>query len=173
MASYDSIEDHTCHKTTDNRSANTIWLANILIYNPHMKPSGLIAELLRNGGVKLSHDQTYRAKRKAMKLVQGAGIEKFTHLRSYGHVLLKSNPNSIVVIQCADSNGNHVFEMIYFYLEACKAGFAKTCRPLIGLDACFLKLDNGGKLMAAVRRDGNNQNFPIAYAVVEAETKDS
>ncbi|CAL5197986.1 unnamed protein product [Lathyrus oleraceus] len=108
-----------------------------------------------------------------MELDQGAGIEKFTHLRSYGQELLKSNPNSTVVIQCADSNGNHVFERIYVCLEACKAGFAKTCMPLIGLDAYFLKGDYGGQLMAAVERDDNNQNFPIAYVAVEAETKDS
>jgi hypothetical protein len=58
-------------------------------------------------------------------------------------------------------------------LEACKAVFATTCRPLIGLDACFLKGEHGGQLIAAVGRDGNNQMIPIAYAVVESERKDS
>ncbi|XP_050908396.1 uncharacterized protein LOC127122024 [Lathyrus oleraceus] len=171
------IEYHTCHRTADNRSAKTKWLANkftsILRHSPSMKPSGLRAEAVERWGVKLSYDQAYREKRKVVKLVQGAGIEQFTHLRSYGQELLKSNPNSTVVIQCADSNDNHVFERIYVCLEACKAGFAKTCKPLIGFDACFLKEDYGGQLMAAVGRDGNNQNFSIAYGVVESETKDS
>lgn len=108
-----------------------------------------------------------------MQLVQGVSIEQLTHLRSYGQELLKSDPNSNVVIQCVDSNGNHVFEIIYVCLEACKAGFAKTCMPLIGLYACFLKGDYGGQLMASVRRNGNNKKFPITYVVVEAETKDS
>ena len=31
----------------------------------------------------------------------------------------------------------------------------------------------GGQLLAAVGKDGNNQMFPICFAVVEAETKDS
>ena len=44
---------------------------------------------------------------------------------------------------------------------------------MIGLDACFLKGEYGGQLMDAVGRDENNQIYPIAYAVVEAETKDS
>ncbi|XP_058742148.1 uncharacterized protein LOC131614601 [Vicia villosa] len=61
----------------------------------------------------------------------------------------------------------------YVCLNACKVAFAKFCRPLIGLDACFLKGDYGGQLLAAVGSDGNNQIFPIVYAVVEAETKDS
>ncbi|KAI5434312.1 hypothetical protein KIW84_021247 [Lathyrus oleraceus] len=120
------IEYHTCHRTADNRSAKTKWLANkftsILRHSPSMKPSGLRAEAVERWGVKLSYDQAYREKRKVVKLVQGAGIEQFTHLRSYGQELLKSNPNSTVVIQCADSNDNHVFERIYVCLEACKAG---------------------------------------------------
>ena len=62
-----------------------------------------------------------------------------------------------------------MFERIYVCLEACKYGFANYCRSLIKLDACFLKGDFGGKLMAAVGRDGNNKIFPIVYAVVEDE----
>ncbi|XP_050919328.1 uncharacterized protein LOC127136857 [Lathyrus oleraceus] len=61
----------------------------------------------------------------------------------------------------AIDNGKHVFKRIYICLEACKVGFAKTCKRHIGLDACFLKVEYGGQLMAAVGRDGNNQNFPI------------
>lgn len=49
------------------------------------------------------------AKRKAMKFVQWAGIDQFTHLISYAQELLKSNLNSNVVIQCVDTNGNHGF----------------------------------------------------------------
>lgn len=43
--------------------------------------------------------------------------------------------------------------------------------PIIRLDVCFLKGDYGGQLMAVIGRGDNNQNFPIAYVVVEAETK--
>ncbi|CAK8571344.1 unnamed protein product [Lathyrus sativus] len=108
-----------------------------------------------------------------MKLIQGVGREQFTHLISYGEELLKSNPNSTVKIKCADSDGGPVFERIYVCLEACKAAFATTCRPLIELDACFLKGDFGGQLIGVVGKDGNNKIYPIAYAVVEAEMKHS
>lgn len=106
--------------TVDNKSSKTKWLANkfanILRHSPHMKLSSLIFEVVERYRVKLSHDQAYRAKRKAIKLVQGAGIEQFTNLRSYGQELLKSNPNSTIVIQCVDSNVNRVFERIYVNL---------------------------------------------------------
>ena len=47
------------------------------------------------------------------------------------------------------------------------------CRPIIGLDACHLKIKTGGQLMCAVGRDLNYEYFPFTYAVVEAETKDT
>ncbi|KAI5410250.1 hypothetical protein KIW84_055662 [Lathyrus oleraceus] len=138
-----SDDDDEGMKTADNKSAKTKWIANwlaiILIHSPHMKPSSLIAEDIKRYGVKLSHDKAYKAKRKEKKLVQEAGIEKFTHLRSYGHELLKSNPNNTIVIQCVDSNENHVFERIYVCLEVCKVGFAKTYKRAVDRE-----ISNGG-----------------------------
>ncbi|XP_058741093.1 uncharacterized protein LOC131613441 [Vicia villosa] len=166
------VDEHNCSRTPNNRQAKTTYLAkqfgHILRHNPDMKPAGLIAQAIDRWGVKLSHDQAYRAKRKAMDLLQGASMDQFNHLRSYAQELLKSNPRSTCVIRCSPSTEGPVFERIYVCLEACKYGFAMYCRPLIGLDACFLKGDFGGQLMAAVGRDGNNRIFPIAYAVVEA-----
>lgn len=44
------IEDHTCQRTNDNRSAKTKWLTNkfasILRHSPSMKPSGLRVEVV-------------------------------------------------------------------------------------------------------------------------------
>ena len=58
-------------------------------------------------------------------------------------------------------------------LEACKTGFLAGCRPMIGLDGCFLKGQYGGQLLAAVGQDGNNSFYPIAIAVVHIECKDT
>jgi hypothetical protein len=170
-------EEHKCGRTPRNRQATTEWLAKkfipTLIHTLDLKPKGLIAECKARWGVTLSPDQAYRAKRKAIEMIQGASSEQYTHLRSYADELKKTNPNSTVIIKCAMGIEGLVFERIYVCLEACKAAFAYTCRPLIGLDACFLKGEHGGQLMAAVGKDGNNQMILIAYAVVEAETKDS
>ena len=65
------------------------------------------------------------------------------------------------------------FERLYIYLEDCKKGFMVGCRLIIGLDACQLKTKLGGQLITAVARDPNKEYFPLVYAVVEAETKDS
>ena len=71
------------------------------------------------------------------------------------------------------ATGLPYFERIYICLEGCKKGFLAGCRPIIGLDACHLKTKTGGQLMCDVGRDPNDEYFSFAYAVVEAETKDS
>ena len=66
-----------------------------------------------------------------------------------------------------------IFQRIYICLHACKEGFKAGCRPLVGLDGCHVKGPHPGQVLSAVGIDGNNQMFPIAYAVVESECKDS
>ena len=65
------------------------------------------------------------------------------------------------------------FERLYICLEGCKKGFMAGYRPIIGLDACHLKTKSGGQLITVVARNLNEEYFPLMYAVVEAETKDS
>ena len=48
-----------------------------------------------------------------------------------------------------------------------------SCRPIIGVDGCFLKGKYGGELLTTVGRDGNDQMLPLAYAVVEVENKET
>jgi hypothetical protein len=65
------------------------------------------------------------------------------------------------------------FGRLYVSLAAMKRGFLEGCRPIIGVDGCFLKGPFKGQLLSAVGRDGNNNIYPIAFAIVEAEVKDS
>ena len=65
-----------------------------------------------------------------------------------------------------------LFQRLYVCLDACKTGFV-AYRPFIGVDACHLKGHYGGQLMTTVATNPNNQLFPLAFVVVEAETRDS
>jgi len=148
-------------------------LISVLKLTPHMRIKKLKDACKERWGVMLSSYQLYRAKKKALELIHGAIDEQYAHLRNYAEELLRSNPGSSVLIKCKDSNAGPVFQRIYVCFYACKRAFATTCRPLIGLDGCFLKGRDGGHLLAAIGKDGNNQMLPIAFAVVEAETKDA
>ncbi|KAH0745849.1 hypothetical protein KY285_007506 [Solanum tuberosum] len=55
----------------------------------------------------------------------------------------------------------------------CKVGFKAGCRKIVGVDGCWLKdTMYGAQLLSAVTLDGNNI-FPIAYAIVEKENKET
>jgi hypothetical protein len=58
-------------------------------------------------------------------------------------------------------------------LEACKTGFKYGPRLVTSLDACHLKGEIGGQLLCAIGKNGNDDMFPIAYAVPEVVTKAS
>ena len=62
---------------------------------------------------------------------------------------------------------------MYIRYNAQKVGFLGGCKPIIGLDGCHLKGRFGGQILAATARDTNDNIFPVAFAVVEQENKDS
>lgn len=97
---------------------------------------------------------------------------------------MRSNPGSTIKVQVSPCEGDERdleqpsrnlsphFQRFYVCFKACKDSFL-SCRPIIGLDGCFLKGYYGGQILTAIGRDPNDQILPIAYAVVEGETKDS
>lgn len=112
-------------------------------------------ELRRELKVDLSKHKLYRAKRNASDNISSDIIIQYTRLRDYCVTVQKYNPN------------------IKIFLVTQKAGFVSGCRPIIGLDGCFLKGSYGRQVLVAVGKDRNENMFPIAMAVVEAENLDS
>ena len=73
-----------------------------------------------------------------------------------------------------DSPDNSIrFKRLYICFESVARGFLEGCRHVIGLDGCFLKTETKGQLLSAVGKDGNNQMYPIAWALVEGENQAS
>ncbi|KAL0419922.1 UNVERIFIED_CONTAM: hypothetical protein Sradi_1405700 [Sesamum radiatum] len=85
----------------------------------------------------------------------------------------KCNPGSKLLLRKLENSDPPIFDRMYFSLWALKKGFLEGCRPIIGLDGCFLKTVYGGQLLVAVGRDGNDNMFPIAMAVVQTENRDT
>jgi len=113
-----------------------------------------------------------RAKAMVMQKLLDATKGQYQRLFYYQLELLRSNPGSTVIMKLQDKTSN-IFNRMYICLDACKKGFKSSCRKVVGLDGCFFKGATNGELLCAVARDANNQMYPLAWAVVENENKDS
>jgi hypothetical protein len=79
------------------------------------------------------------------------------------------NPSSSAYV----SRDRAFFLRMYICLDACKKCFKSICWPIICLDAYYLKGEYEGQLLCAIGINGNDDIFPIVYAVAEAETRES
>jgi hypothetical protein len=126
--------------------------------------------------VNISRSQAYRARKKALELIEGSFVEQYGRIWDYCAEVRRTNPNTTMIMKTrppTNEDEQPVFERIYVCLGALKEGMKNGCRRLICMDACHLKGPHGGQLLVAVGIDANNQSFPFAYAVVESETRDS
>ncbi|XP_071907708.1 uncharacterized protein [Coffea arabica] len=170
---------HVCGREYSNHHANARYLSKKYLDRFRDEPSssieGFVKTVRREIMVDISMRQAYRAKRLAREALQGDDIKQYNVIRDYAATLLIRNPGSHIVLQVTrlDENEVGIFERMYWSLSAMKNGFLAGCRRIIGLDGCFLKSPFGGQLLTAMGRDGNDNMFPIAMAVVEAERYDS
>lgn len=125
--------------------------------------------------VDITKRQAYKAMAMAKTVIKGEVEENFNKIWNYYSEIRKTNPKATCEVKLSDltyEGGKKRFLRMYVCWEACKEGF-KFCRPIIGVDGCHLKGKAGGMLLTAIGIDGNEGIFPLAYAVVEGENKDS
>ncbi|CAN0917880.1 hypothetical protein LINGRAHAP2_LOCUS30565 [Linum grandiflorum] len=175
-----SIGDpHSCPRTMHSRCASAKWLAKMYLssfrINPNYDPKHLVVEAKETYDIDVSLRVCVNARIEAKKMLEGSLNDAYAKLRSYVLQLMKSDPDGKFVIEVDPVEGvDHVlFRRIYIGFSCLKKGFLLACRPIFAVDGCFLKGEVKGMLLAAVGKDGNNQMFPIAWAVVEGENRNS
>ncbi|XP_023894356.1 uncharacterized protein LOC112006306 [Quercus suber] len=150
-----------------------IW--RILGKNPNWEVSGVKHHVMQKISVDLSLSQVYRARTAARGLITGNEESQYGLLRDYAEMILRTDVGSRVILQTEMENENAKpnFKRMYIRYNAQKVSFLGGCRPFVGLDGCHLKGRFGGQLLSAIAKDGNDNIFPVAMAVVEQEIKDS
>ena len=76
-----------------------------------------------------------------------------------------------LVTEYPRSDGRPVFKRFYVGFSALQKGYINGCRSILCVDGCFLKTVTSGALLSAIARDGNEQMYPISWAVIEAENE--
>ena len=66
-----------------------------------------------------------------------------------------------------------MFNRFYVCFDVLRKTWKNNWRPLIGVDGCFLKSKLKCQLLVALGRDADNAIYPIAWAVVQVESKEN
>ncbi|XP_010532362.1 PREDICTED: uncharacterized protein LOC104808385 [Tarenaya hassleriana] len=137
--------------------------------NPRLRAVDIRVGLVERYGLIMSKSKCSKARRVASKMVTEEQKVQFAKLWDYEAELRRSNPNITTEIGLKTENDEEVFDRFYICFHVLRDTWKKCCRPIIGLDGCFLKWELKGELLAAVGRDANNGIYPIAWAVVRIE----
>ncbi|KAJ9552484.1 hypothetical protein OSB04_016529 [Centaurea solstitialis] len=175
------VDTHKCLQSRKVKVCTTTWLSeqitDTIATNPDIPLKSLREGLEKRFMMKVSQDKTFRAKTMAIKKVRGDYAEQYTYLRDYICELQRINPETTVKLEVERevniSSTTRQFKRIYICLGVLKKGFKAGLRNLLGLDGAFMKGPFPGQILTAVGIDPNNGIYPLAYAIVEAETTQS
>ena len=114
------------------------------------------------------------AKRIARKLIFEDANEEYGRVWDYAEAIRNYSPDSTAIVKCIGiENPPPLFQRMYVCLQACKEGFMAGCRPILGVDGAHLKGEFPDILLTTVGKDENNNIFPVAWAVVKTENKET
>ncbi|KAK0594585.1 hypothetical protein LWI29_037000 [Acer saccharum] len=173
------VDAHSCAMSFKNTFVNSKKIADKYVgqwrENPEWNYPGMSQQLRTDTNVDASIWQYYRGRTRAKELIQGSIKDQYSKLWEYCAEVRRMNPGSSVILKCSSEDGdaNPKFMRLYICLHALKKGWKEGCRRIIGLDGCFIKGYHTGQLLTAIGVDPNNQMYPIAYALVESECRDS
>ena len=182
---------HSCPRVWNNNRISSKFLAEKykedLRDNPEWDVKAMQKKFQRDLGHEITISKCYRAKWRAKQLIYGDVIEQYRRLGDYAETLRVTNPGTLVkletklekVIEDQEESSSLaplpkeivVFHYMYIRFGQQKQGYFSGLRPIVGLDGCHLKTSMGGQLLCAVGRDGNDNMFPLAMAIVDVEEK--
>jgi len=172
------IGRHKCGRVFGNKNANKDWIAQVLIDRfmnvGIMTVAQIIDEVKKTYTVGITPWRAGKAKQIAMDCLVGDGQQQYARLYDYVAELLRVKAGTFKIkINHPQPTLPPRFGCFYMCLDGCKQGFLAGCRSFIGVDGCHLKTAYGGQLLVVVGRDPNDQYYPLAFAVVENECKDT
>ncbi|ESQ45835.1 hypothetical protein EUTSA_v10011024mg, partial [Eutrema salsugineum] len=110
-----------------------------------------------------------RTRLRCLQTFDDEQAESLARLHDYVGEIKRTNPGSTVEVEVSGG----VFQKNYVCFKALKDGWKKTCQRMIHIDGTFLKWRQTGQLLVACGRDPNDQMFPFAWGIVDAETTDN
>lgn len=168
---------HTCGgvQNSHHQQATVGWVARSVEArvrdNPQYKPKEILQDIREQHGVAVSYMQAWRGKERSMAAVHGTFEEGYRFLPAYCEQIRRTNPGSIALVYATGQE--NCFHRLFISYRASIYGFLHACRPLLEIDKAELKGKYLGCLLCASAVDADDQLFPLAFAVVDAESDDN
>ncbi|CAN1764429.1 hypothetical protein LINPERHAP1_LOCUS9247 [Linum perenne] len=170
------MEDpHTCGEDSwKSVHPKKNWLVNTvkerLKDSPHHKPKQLAQLISDDFGIEVNYAQVRRAIQHARMEMLGSDSEAYMQLPWFCDKLQEANPGSSAKLVLDDENK---FQRLFVSYRALVEGFENGCRPVLYLDSTPLKSKHHEILLTASTLDGDDDIFPVSFAIVDVENKDS
>uniref|UniRef100_A0A1J3JYS5 SWIM-type domain-containing protein n=1 Tax=Noccaea caerulescens TaxID=107243 RepID=A0A1J3JYS5_NOCCA len=167
---------HTCEGAGGINGLQTSrsWVASIIKEKlkvfPNYKPKDIVSDIKEEYGIQLNYFQAWRGKEIAREQLQGSYKDGYKQLPLFCEKIMETNPGSLATFTTKEDSS---FHRVFVSFHASVYGFLVGCRPLVFLDSMPLKSKYQGTLLAATSVDGDDEVFPLAFAVVDAETDDN
>ena len=113
-------------------------------------------------------------KHKAIRQLFGDFSQSYIELSRLFLVIEQSNPGCVVIWKICDINmpNTKISQRLFWSFKPSIERF-EHCRPVMSIDGTHLYGKYKGKLLINMGCDGNNQLFPLAFAIIEGENADS
>ncbi|CAL8998312.1 unnamed protein product [Prunus brigantina] len=135
------VGEHTCTQVWENPTVKSTWISkkyvDSLKSNPQWPVRSFKQAVEKDYNTGVSRQQVYRAKQKALKLIEGSFNEQYSRIWDYCEELRKSNPGTTAMVKCdfQQQLGQPKFQRMYVCLGAAKEGFKAGCRPIIVVES--------------------------------------
>lgn len=102
--------------------------------DPKLYMSSFIETIMEDYIYEISKHQFYRTRTKYLEVINGLAVKQYKIQSDYGEELKRTNHGSTFQIK----GSWPTLKRCYLCVRACKEGFVFGCRPVIGLNGCFL-----------------------------------
>ncbi|KAE8728452.1 hypothetical protein F3Y22_tig00004355pilonHSYRG00014 [Hibiscus syriacus] len=167
---------HTCGGAalTGGHQSTRSWVASIIKEKlkdfPDYKPKDIVNDIKQEYGLQLNYSQAWRAKEIAMEQLHGSHKDASSQLPSLYDRIMEINPGTLATFTTKEDSS---FHRLFISFHASLSGFVQGCRPLLFLNSIPWNTKYQGMLLTATAADGDDGVFPVAFAVVDAETNDN
>ena len=113
-------------------------------------------------------------KHKTLRYLFGDFSQSYTELPRLFLALEQANPGYVVIWKTFDNNmtNTKIFQLVFWSFKSSIEGF-EHCRLVLSINGTHLYGKYKCTLLIAMGCEGNNQLFPLAFAIIEGNNIDS